>query len=947
MIGRLCGSRAGGSPGRGPVPGADDGGPRVLELRIHGVNNTPPHAMLEVAEGDAERVRGDTLGSFWAPSASALAHARSVPATHHDHVGADVRREAYSWGPMARASARVPFLGTVAGYLSQAGWLFLLPLGFANVAYWSRRLRGPGRYGRGASSIRIFALGLSLFVVTSFAVVGMGIVASQCFRDAASVPADGPVAAITCAALPSWLHWLGGYSWASRLVIASLVPVVALVFLQWLSRATSVRYEGPTSAPVAGSRDVGVKPEDQATPVLGRAGLWSRSELARSMAWAHLAGGLALLAAVLSWNHVYVAGATIRPACLAARTYVTTSACLTTAIAEQPWFGGLLVTSFGVLAWAVVVTARARADAMPAAGSARRSVAVFVVAAVLFAATVASVWIRNAPQPDGPSLAGLGAAPGVLLLILLGIALAGLGWRRGKVSLAWYLLALAVVVVLGIGGAGVAWHVGTFERPAVPLAALGLLTLLFLSLRPAPDGTGRTESGPARPWREQAWSGAAPGVFLLLSLGAQMLLASLAVVAVGDWLNGEADAGALQGGGTVTIPGPYVDFSVAMPAAIGLLLGFLLVLVARMWFLGRRALPPAPLGEPADELRTAAERDSTTQHPAGTLAELTARDGLRAEIVRRRRVAALAHRAEVVAGFLAGGFAVAVGSTVLLGAAGDLPVGAVRAGLVAMAALWASVVLRVITAGSSAGGRPIALIWDLMCFLPRSAHPFGPPCYADRAVPEIAARMDAWLRGDDLPTPAADRTPQERAAVGGRRVVLSAHSQGAVLAVAALFTEDTVATARNDDRAGRVALLTYGTQLRTYFGRMFPEVLGPAVLGTPGVERAVIGRPDPWARDLEPRPGAGPDPISAAGPDQTSVVGVLRGTDPSRPAWVNVWRRTDYLGFPVASYRPNVIDRGAEELDTTAYVATVATHGGYPRAGAYRRAMREVLGRLG
>src|SRR6188768_3329719 len=82
--------------------GDDDARPlkpreHILELRVHGVSNTPPAALLEVGQDDVQKVRGDSLGSFWMLTPAALKHARTVSAAHHDHVSKEVRREAYSW----------------------------------------------------------------------------------------------------------------------------------------------------------------------------------------------------------------------------------------------------------------------------------------------------------------------------------------------------------------------------------------------------------------------------------------------------------------------------------------------------------------------------------------------------------------------------------------------------------------------------------------------------------------------------------------------------------------------------------------------------------------------------------------------------------------------------------------------------------------------------------
>ncbi|WP_418962970.1 hypothetical protein [Streptomyces lavendofoliae] len=125
--------------------------------------------------------------------------------------------------------------------------------------------------------------------------------------------------------------------------------------------------------------------------------------------------------------------------------------------------------------------------------------------------------------------------------------------------------------------------------------------------------------------------------------------------------------------------------------------------------------------------------------------------------------------------------------------------------------------------------RTIGILWDVGTFWPRAAHPFAPPCYAERAVPDLAWRMASWT----------GRT--------GGRLVISGHSQGSVLAAAAVW-QLPAGTRR------RVALLTYGSPLERLYGRWFPAYFGPGPLGE--LHREVH-------------------------------------------CWRNLWRRTDPIGGPV------------------------------------------------
>ena len=101
--------------------------------------------------------------------------------------------------------------------------------------------------------------------------------------------------------------------------------------------------------------------------------------------------------------------------------------------------------------------------------------------------------------------------------------------------------------------------------------------------------------------------------------------------------------------------------------------------------------------------------------------------------------------------------------------------------------------------------RTIGILWDVGTFWPRAAHPFAPPCYAERAVPDLTWRIATWT--------------QET----GGRLVVSGHSQGSVLAAAAAWQLPPATRSR-------VALLTYGSPLERLYGRWFPAHFGPEAL---------------------------------------------------------------------------------------------------------------------
>ncbi|MFE0526523.1 hypothetical protein ACFW0V_02880 [Micromonospora parva] len=100
--------------------------------------------------------------------------------------------------------------------------------------------------------------------------------------------------------------------------------------------------------------------------------------------------------------------------------------------------------------------------------------------------------------------------------------------------------------------------------------------------------------------------------------------------------------------------------------------------------------------------------------------------------------------------------------------------------------------------------RHIGVLWDLGTFWPRAAHPFAPPCYSERAVPELGRRITYLVERGDA-------------------VLLTGHSHGSVLLAATVLQLP-------PHIGDRVAVLTHGSPLRRLYARLFPAYVDDTAL---------------------------------------------------------------------------------------------------------------------
>jgi hypothetical protein len=864
--------------------------PASLELRIHGIRNTPPHELLRsgnrpLKPDDVELSWGDELAGFYRAKLNG---------------GSTRLVEAYSWGSLARFTG-VGMAGKIGDAAVRTAWFLLMPFGLTNAAYWSRPLpvmqqraetdpdadpeavpttrpatarvdyADGWRHGHdGAGRIRLFALVLTLYFVVTVAVVSMDLIAVQCFP----ADVDGGQSGRVCSALPSFLDGLAGWTRGRRVALFALMPMLAVGILGAIAYLARTRFHPrPSLGPGApGVSDSSVE-SIPVLPTLMVRDLWEARKEIRYNGLLHLWAALAAIAAIIAWDGFWQR--------------VGGDPCGNMGTLFSQCLPQLVPGRIGPLGFLIAV-------------------AWLIAAGTVVAAGIETVR-KSSQNPDLPSKDGAPWLPWIGVGSLIAAFLA--------------VFASALPCTPVACGGGIATRLLGLGGAPAALMLVMLAVILSMSLLKRPDYDKQT----------LGWRGKGAAVFSTLALGSATILSCAIVGGAATILQRNLERRSATDDGMWRF-GPIVADILVPPSVFTLFSGLLLVVIlvaAIAWGIG--------------SLRAVRRMEWNT--PDAAVAELLAaygaspplpqREAAGQKLVAARRTASLAHRAEAVVSLLAILIFLGLLSALVLGSVKDVWGTGGAAGLymfiegmgvLGLAAAGATILgLAVLSARPNS--RPLALLWDLMCFMPKTAHPFGPPSYGERAVPEFAARIAAWLDGTDGAPPAKTGM-----------VAISAHSLGAVIAVSSLFH---LKSTRPDLPFNRIGLLTYGTQLRQYFGRFFPELFGPAVLATAPAAAAKLtaaGSPDDDRAEV----------VGPTGPEYRNLSHIL---GPGSNRWVNLYRKTDYLGFPVLYKGPGAAetveaDAYAQEMDPFSYQFMVVSHSDYLQAPQYEKAIADVVNAL-
>lgn len=140
--------------------------------------------------------------------------------------------------------------------------------------------------------------------------------------------------------------------------------------------------------------------------------------------------------------------------------------------------------------------------------------------------------------------------------------------------------------------------------------------------------------------------------------------------------------------------------------------------------------------------------------------------------------------------------------------------------------------------------RSLNVVWDIIAFWPRAAHPLVPPPYTAKALDELRRRIYFHLARCAMPDwHRAAGCSCARSATPADQVVLAPHSQGSLLALAAiagLRLEETATgaagAALTEESPFRpilpaeLGMVSYGSQLQFAYARAFPAYVNHALI---------------------------------------------------------------------------------------------------------------------
>jgi hypothetical protein len=726
------------------------------------------------------------------------------------------------WSPDGPGRPSVPWKleayswgGLTEAPLASASWLLLAPFMMYNVAYFMlppTKAAIADEPGRHLRRDRRHRIAHVLLRLLAMA-------ATVQFVTAAATVTMSTVAwqaaGKTNSLLPSWMGWYGRWTagWRVALAIASVGTIIAAIW--WISVTTASKYEGRISTS---------RPELNTRWPLTEPGFWRGQALVgrqRALHTAAACASVALIAALAASDNAAARGSAIGLAVVA---LVAAVVLVTLPLADR---------------YKVTVVAEGN-PGDSAADWWCWGVLLVALAALVTSALVSGLTDQQAGRQRG-ALPGLTGFLGVLLvvqaalLVLLAVTVAVLARQARRDNLYGEASADAVEEDTG--------------RPYLG----GSLTTLIAALGFSLGGL----------------------LTAVINFGVTRLLGTSEP---SGFHFGSAPADALA------VPWPTYAF---VAAPVGLLCGAGVAgIILKLRYNRRRdafAKPAGPGLSPVAEAYAA----STAGTPGASInGDSGDYSNTRGAIAGAWAVGRIADDADTAAALAVGGCLLLVLAAEIVLAVYAGPAGQPRS----LSVLWQGTVtavtlLVVVVAGGlvtllrqaysdPASRKTIGTLWDVGTFWPRAVHPLAPPCYAERAIPEVVDRI-RLLTGhftdqpDDVAKlkyqaglPDLERT--KRLTVPAGQLLLTGYSQGSIIAPAVIAQLD-------PDVLPDVALLTLACPARRLYGRAFPAYFGQQQL----IELArLLGAPEPAKEDVPGR--------------------LDRVLAPAR--WRDLRRRSDYIG---------------------------------------------------